>query len=142
MYGMVCTCPDISLVVSVVSMYMECLGKVHWQTIKWILRYLRGTVDVGLMFNKTRGLNGCVVKFVDFDCAGDHDKMRSLTDYIFTLVSYVVSWKETLHSTIALSTTEAEYMVATEAVNEAIWLRGLLGELGLKQGLMVMHCDS
>ena len=99
---------------------------------KWILRYLRGTTDVGLMFDKTGGLDGCTFGFVDSDYAGDHDRRRSLTDYVFTLSSCAVSWKTTLHSTVALSTTKAEYMAVIEAVNEAIWLRGLLGELGLR----------
>ena len=76
------------------------------------------------------------------DYAGDHDRRRSLIDYVFTLSSCAVSWKATLHSTVALSTTEAEYMAVTEAVKEAIWLRGLLGELSLRQGLTTVHCDS
>ena len=99
---------------------------------KWILRYLRDTTDVGLMFDKTGGLDGCTVGFVDSDYAGDHDRRRSLTRYVFTLSSYAISWKATLHSTVALSTTETEYMAVTEAVKEAIWLRRLFGELGLR----------
>ncbi|KAF2318359.1 hypothetical protein GH714_005959 [Hevea brasiliensis] len=54
MYAMVCTQPDISHVVSVVSRYMACLGKEHWQTVKWILRYLKGTTDIGLTFNRAK----------------------------------------------------------------------------------------
>lgn len=58
---------------------------------EWILRYLRGTIDVGLMFDKTGGLDGCIVGFVDLDYAGDHDWKRSLIDYVFTLSSCAVS---------------------------------------------------
>jgi len=79
------------------------------------------------MFDKTGGLNGCTIGFVDSDSAGDHNKRRSLTGYVFTLSSYAISWKTTLQSIVVLSTTKAEYMAVTEAVKEDIWLRGLLG---------------
>ena len=65
------------------------------------------------------------------DYAGDLDKRRSTTGYVFTLAKAPVSWKSTLQSTVALSTTEAEYMAITEAVKEAIWLQGLLDDLGV-----------
>nr|GEY06995.1 retrotransposon protein, putative, Ty1-copia subclass [Tanacetum cinerariifolium] len=68
--------------------------------------------------------------------------LRSTTGYVFTLVKAPVSWKSTLQSTTALSTTEAEYMVMTEAVKEAIWLQGLLGELVTSQKFVTMHYDS
>ncbi|GJT94101.1 BTB/POZ domain-containing protein NPY2 [Tanacetum coccineum] len=60
----------------------------------------------------------------------------------FTLAKAPISWKSTLQSTIALSTTEVEYMVMTEAVKEAIWLQGLLGELEIKQKFVRMHSYS
>ena len=61
---------------------------------------------------------------------------------MFTLVKAPVSWKSTLQSTVALSTTEAEYMAVTEAVKEAIWLQGLLKDLGVGQKHVKVHCDS
>ena len=142
MYAMVCTRPDISQAVSVVSRYMGNPGRMHWQAVKWILRYLRGTSNVGLIFDRNHNTSNSIVGYVDSDYAGDLDKRRSLTGYIFTLSGSAISWKATLQSTIALSTTEAEYMAATEAVKEAIWLRGLVGSLGLKQEITVVHCDS
>lgn len=69
MYAMVCTRPDISHVVSVVSRYMACPGKEHWQAVKWILRYLKGTANVGLTFSKVK-LSESVVGYVDSDYAG------------------------------------------------------------------------
>ena len=52
MYAMVCTRPDISHAISVVSRYMANPGKEHWQAMKWLLRYLCGTLDVGLLFQR------------------------------------------------------------------------------------------
>ncbi|GJS68836.1 retrovirus-related pol polyprotein from transposon TNT 1-94 [Tanacetum coccineum] len=62
--------------------------------------------------------------------------------YVFTLAKAPISWKSTLQLTIALSTMEAEYMAMTEAVKEAIWLQGFLGELGIKQKFFMMHSDK
>ncbi|KAF3616691.1 Ubiquitin carboxyl-terminal hydrolase 20 [Capsicum annuum] len=63
-----------------------------------------------------------VIGYIDSGFAGDHDKRRSLTGYIFTIGGCAISWKATLQTTIALSTTEAEYMAITEAFKEAILL--------------------
>ena len=67
---------------------------------------------------------------------------RSTTGYVFTLAGGPISWKSTLQSTVALSTTEAEYMAVTEAVKEAIWLQGMAKTLGLVQEHINAYCDS
>ena len=61
---------------------------------------------------------------------------------MFTLAKAPVSWKSTLQSAVALSTTEVKYMVITEAVKEAIWLQGLLDDLGVGQKHVTVFCDS
>ncbi|KAE8674962.1 hypothetical protein F3Y22_tig00111708pilonHSYRG00377 [Hibiscus syriacus] len=142
MYAMVCTRPDISQAVGVVSMYMHDPGEGHWQAVKWIIRYLQQTVDVGLVFKQYEELGQCVVGYTDSDYAGDLDKRRSTTGYLFTLAKAPVCWKSTLQSTVALSTTEAEYMAVSEAVKEAIWLNGLMEDLGVVQSHISLYCDS
>jgi hypothetical protein len=132
MYLMVCTRPDIAYAVSVVSRYLANLGKKHWEVVKWILKYLRGTANVGLVYGTNCGNHVEVTGFVDSDYAKDPDKGRSITGYMFLVQGCVVSWKATLQHVVALSTTEAEYMALTEVVKEAIWLRGLLEELGVE----------
>ena len=129
MYAMVCTRPNISQAVSMVSRYMQNSSKDHWLTVKWILRYLYGIVDVGLLFKKNCGQQ-CVVH-CDSDFAGDLDKRRSTTGYVFTLGGGLVSWRSILQLTITLSITEAEYMAVTEAVKETIWLKDFLDDLGV-----------
>ena len=142
MYAMVCTRPDISHAVSMVSRYMHNPGKGHWQAVKWILRYIQGTVDIGLKFEKDRNVGKHLVGYVDSDYAGDLDKRRSTTGYVFTIAGGPVSWRSTLQSTVALSTTEAEYMAVTEAFKEAIWLHGLVEDLGIVQKQVEVFCDS
>ncbi|GJY00918.1 retrovirus-related pol polyprotein from transposon TNT 1-94, partial [Tanacetum coccineum] len=142
MYLMVCTRPDIAYAVSVVSRYLTNPGKNHWEAVKWILKYLRGTVNVGLVYGTHHGNHVDVTGFVDSDYAKDPDKGRSITGYAFLVQGCVVSWKATLQHVVALSTTEAEYMALTEAVKEAIWLRGLLEELGVELNTVAVNCDN
>ncbi|KAK3022350.1 hypothetical protein RJ639_047055 [Escallonia herrerae] len=96
------------------------------------------------LFSLHRGsdANGRVVGYVDSDYVGDLDRRRSLTGYVFTFSSYVISWKATLQTILALSTIKAEYIVATKAVKEGIWLKGLVSDLGLKQESSTVYCDS
>ena len=70
--------------------------------------------------------------YVDSEYAGDLDKHRSTKRYVFTLTQAPISWRCTLQSTMDLLTTEAEYMALTEAVKEAIWLQGLMDDLGIE----------
>ena len=96
MYAMVCTRPDISHAVGTVSRYMHNPGKEHWQAVKWILRYIQKTLDVGLIFEKDDMVGQQVVGYCDSDYDGDLDKHRSTTGYVFTLAKAPVSWKSTL----------------------------------------------
>ncbi|KAG8497424.1 hypothetical protein CXB51_008733 [Gossypium anomalum] len=139
MYAMVCSRPDLSYAVSAVSRYMANPGKEYWKAVQWILRYLRGTTDVCLQFGRTK--DG-VIGYVDADFAGDLDRRRSLTGYVFTIGGCAISWKATLQTTVALSTTEAEYMAITEACKEAIWLKGLFSELNEDLQISTVFCDS
>ncbi|GJZ72236.1 retrovirus-related pol polyprotein from transposon TNT 1-94 [Tanacetum coccineum] len=95
---------------------------------EWILKYLRGTANVGLVYGTDRGNHVDVTGFVDSDYAKDPDKGRSITGYAFLVQGCVVSWKATLQHVVALSTTEAEYMALTEAVKEVFGLMGILEE--------------
>ncbi|XP_070003518.1 secreted RxLR effector protein 161-like [Nicotiana sylvestris] len=94
MYAMVCTRPDIAQVVRVISRYMHNPGKEHWQGVKWILRYIHNTVDVWLVFEHEG--NQSIVGYCDLDFAGDLDKRRPTTDYMFTFAKAPVSWKSIL----------------------------------------------
>ena len=139
MYAMVCSRPDLSYAMSLVSRYMANLGKEHWKAVQWIFRYLRGTSNACLKFGKTdEGLAG----YVDSDFAADLDKRRSLTGYVFTLGGCAVSWRATLQSVVAQSTTEAENMAIDEACKESVWLKGLFAELCGDDTCINLFCDS
>jgi len=74
--------------------------------------------------------------------AGDRDNRRSTTRYVFTVGGTAVSWVSKIQSVIALSTTEVEYVAATEAIKEMIWLQRFLDELGKKQELGRLYSDN
>jgi hypothetical protein len=139
MYAMVCTRPDIAHVVAVVSRYMNNPGKEHWEVVKWILRYLKGTTTHALCFV---GSDIVLQGYVDSDMAGDKDNRRSTTRYVFTVGGRTVSWILKLQKVVSLSTTEAEYVVATEASKEMIWLQRFMEELGKKQENSKLYCDN
>ncbi|CAM8953748.1 unnamed protein product [Rhodiola kirilowii] len=140
MYAMVCTRPDIAHAVGVVSRFMGNPGKKHWEAVKWILRYLKGTTEYALCFegNKVE-----LAGYVDADLiSSDIDKRRSTTGYVFTLGGTAISWASKLQNIVALSTAEAEYVAVTEASKEMVWLQNFLRELGKEQGASTLYSDS
>ena len=142
MYAMVLTRPDNSHAVSLVSRFMANPGYEHWRAVQWIMRYLKGTLEVGLVYGG-EGKNGhTLIGYVDADFAGDLDKRRSQTWYLFTLEGCTVNWKATLQNVVTLSMTEAKYTAASEALKEAIWQKGMITGLGAKQESVTVYSDS
>lgn len=108
---------------------------------KWTLRYIGSTIDVGLLYEKVGeeiGIEG----YVDSDYAGDKDSRKSTSAYYFMVCGNCVSWKAQLQPMVALSTTKAEYIAATEGIKEGIWLQGMLKELNLYHGTATVYSDS
>jgi len=139
MYAMICTRPDIAYAVGVVSRYMSNPGKKHWDAVKSIMRYLNGTREVCICFG-SKGT--CVEGYTDADYAGDMDKRRSTSGYVFMFTGGAVSWRSRLQNCTSMSTTEAEYIAASEACKEAIWLARLVRDLGITVEIPMLHCDS
>jgi hypothetical protein len=113
--------------------------KEHWEALKWILRYLRGTTTHALCFG---GSDTFIHGYVDLDMAGDKDSKRSTIGYVFTIGGTIVSLTSKLQKVVAISTTEVEYVVAIEASKEMIWLQRFMEELGKKQENNKLYCDS
>jgi hypothetical protein len=141
MYLMVGTRPDLAVAVSQVSRFMENPGPQHWQAVKHILRYLRGTASWCLNYSSEGKLD--LVGYCDADWAGDQDTRRSTTGYTFVLGGASITWNCKRQPTVALSSTEAEYMAVCGAAKEAVWLRALLQEIGCEQeGATVLYVDN
>ncbi|XP_043710345.1 secreted RxLR effector protein 161-like [Telopea speciosissima] len=118
-----CTRPEICFTIGMVSRYQSNPGPVHWQAIKRILRYLRGTVDVLLIFS---GLDLRLRGYSDADWANDRDERKSTLGYAFVLGGGAVTWSSKKQICIVLSTMESEYVACSTAIQEAVWLRRFL----------------
>ena len=123
MYAMVCTWPDIVHAIGVVSKFMVNPGKEHWEAVKWIFRYLRGSLKSCLSFGSSKPV---LEGYIDADMAGDLDGRKSTSGFLFTFAGGAVSWQSKLQKCVALSITEAEYITATEAEKEMLWMKQFL----------------
>ena len=121
------TRPDIAYGVNNVAKFCSQPTKQHWVAVKRILRYLKGTVNLGLLYRK--GSSSSCVGFSDADWAGDINDRRSTSGYLFQLSGAAVSWRSKKQSCVALSTAEAEYMALASTAQEAIWMRRLTSDL-------------
>ena len=128
-YAALCTRPDISAAVGVLSQFMSNPSETHWSGVKRILRYLRGTATYGLVYDGNNGSE--LLGFSDADWAGDVNTRRSTSGYAFQLGSSTITWSSKKQATVAKSSTEAEYVALSKATQEAIWLRRLLDDLGM-----------
>ncbi|KAF5459331.1 hypothetical protein F2P56_023287 [Juglans regia] len=108
---LIATRPDLMFVVSIISRYMENLTELHPQVTKSVLRYLKGTTDFGIFYRK--GGDGELVAYTDSDYAGDLEDRKSTSGYVFLLSSGTISWSSKKQPVVSLSTTEAEFIVAT-----------------------------
>jgi len=146
LYLSVCTRPDIAQAVGVLSRFMAVPRDRHWVAAKRVLRYLAGSMLHGICFwPRQAQLEG----WVDSDFASEVDARKSTTGFVFTLNGGAVAWSSKLQQTVATSTTEAEYMAASLAVKEALWLKKVLqvfaevwGRGDRPLGPVQMHTDS
>jgi hypothetical protein len=102
---------------------------------------LKCTIEYDITFVRQKS-DLSVVGYVDANYAGDLDDQRSTIGYVFTLVGGPTCWRSMIQFTVVMSMTEAEYMAAAEAVKEALWLTGLVKELGIQQVGVPLYCDS
>ncbi|XP_062103989.1 secreted RxLR effector protein 161-like [Humulus lupulus] len=141
MYIMVSTRPEKTHALSILSRFMSNPGLEHWNALKWLLRYLKGTTEMGLRY-KQMDQKVTLEGFVGADYAASKDTRRSTTSYVFTTNGDCICWKSQLQLVVSLSTTEAEFMATTEAFKEAIWLQGMLQELKMMKDKAKIYSDS
>jgi transposase InsO family protein len=123
------TRPDISFAVGVLARFNCNPGIQHWSAVKHLFRYLKGTLDYKLVYGPTDS-SELFITYTDADHGGNLDNGRSTGGYAIVIGGGAVSWSSRLQPIVALSTTEAEYVAATEAGKELIWMRNLLNEFG------------
>jgi hypothetical protein len=143
MYAMLCTCPDVSYALSAMSRYQSNYGDAHWTIVKNILKYLRRTKKVFLVFGDEEEL---VVKdYSDASFQTDVDDSKSQSNFVFCLNGEVVSWKSSKQDIVADSTTEAKYIASSKSTKEVIWIKNFVFELGvvpIASSHMNLYCDN
>ena len=121
------TRPDIAYAVSSVARFCACPTKEHWTAVKRILRYLKGTSNLGLLYRDNTPTE--ITGYSDADWAGDIGDRKSTSGYAFLLGGAAISWKSNKQTCVALSTAEAEYVALSAAAQEAVWLQQLVSDL-------------
>ncbi|XP_036150019.1 secreted RxLR effector protein 161-like [Monomorium pharaonis] len=140
LYLATCTRPDISYAVNYLTQYNTRYNSTHWTAAKRVLWYLKGTADIGFIYKKTEKT---VEGYVDADWANCTSDRRSYTGYAFILSGCPIAWESRKQKTVALSSTEAEYMALTEAAKQATYLRHFLLELGFNTLAEIkVFCDN
>nr|XP_041633477.1 secreted RxLR effector protein 161-like [Drosophila kikkawai] len=132
MFLAVSTRPDIAFAVNFLSQFNSNYSAEHWKASKRILRYLKGTKMLGLLFKKT---GDDLYGLVDADWGSNLSDRRSYSGQAFILAGASISWEARKQRTVALSSTESEYLAMSEAVKEALYLKALLNRIG-------STCDS
>ena len=125
--------PDISNAVTRLAPYCQNPGKLHWNGVKQVFAYLKGTSNLALCFHHQENLKQKIIGYADSDYAGDLDEFRSTSGYVFQIAGGAISWRSRRQSIIAQSTTEAEYVATNAAGREAVWLRKLANGVGSMQ---------
>jgi hypothetical protein len=140
MYAMLGTRPDIAFAVSLVSRFGSNPLPEHWKIVESLLRYLRSTVNLQLVFE---GPLKPLVGYTDADYAGDPNTRRSTSGFLFNVGSGAISWQSKRQAVVALSSCESEYIGQSQATKESIWLRALFSELQHRQvQATVIYCDN
>lgn len=127
MYLSVCSRPDIAFACSQLSQFNNCFGKPHWLAAKRLLRYLAGTINYGLHFVKSKEL--LLHAYTDADWANDCFDRKSYTGFAIKLGNNIINWESRKQRSVALSSTEAEYMSIADVTKDLCFVKQLLSEL-------------
>jgi transposase InsO family protein len=120
--------PDIAFAVNTVSKFLNNHNDEHWRAVKRIISYVSGTIEYGIEYFCSE--KACeLIGYSDADYANDIETRRSTTGYLFELANGPVTWCSQRQKLVTLSTTESEYVAASVASREAIWLRKLLKDI-------------
>ena len=125
---MICTRPELGFAVGRLSQYCEEPLRCHWNAVKRVYSYVKGTQNMGIVYDAKSEASSDVpiVGYCDSDWAGCNESSQSTEAYVFLLTGGAISWRSKKQSIVALSSCEAEYISACTAAKEAIWLSNVL----------------
>lgn len=146
------TRPDIAFVVCLLSKFMTDPKVSHMAAAKRVLRYVKGTMNLGVFYGRGAENLGVIYEksseddlkaYTDSDYAGDTEDRRSTSGYVFLLSGGAVAWSSRKQPMVTLSTTEAEYVAAAACACHSIWMKRVLKSLGFSSCKCVkIFCDN
>ena len=133
--------PDICFAVNTLARYAKEPKEIHWEAAKRVLRYLKGSRNLGISYGGSADEH--VVGYSDSDWGGDRSDRKSISGFVFMYNGGPIVWKSKKQSIVATSTAEAEYIAVSAATNEAKWLKTFFGEIGqAPKGPIRLHVDN
>jgi hypothetical protein len=144
MYAMLSTRPDLALALSLTSRYQSNLDMSHWTAVKNILKFLRRTKDMVLVYGGSN-VELDVKDYVSTNYKADSYDEKSQMGYVFLVNGGAVSWRSFKQTLKAKSTMESKYIATVDVANEAVWLQKFVLELGVLPGMrdpVHIHCDD
>ena len=133
MYLCVNTRPDIAFSVAKLSQFLSKPHVLHWKAVQKLLKYLKGTTNLGIRYSCQGENKDILTGFSDADYAGCIDSRCSTTGYVFFLNGGPITWQSRKQKSVSLSSCEAELQASCQATKELIWLRKLLNSLDVAQ---------
>jgi hypothetical protein len=143
MYPMLATWPDLAYAVTALGRHATTPSPNHQHTLERIFHYLQATADYQLVLGRSATSVPTLLGYADSDWASDVNNRKLTSGYVFTLGGGAISWSSKKQPTVALSSTEAEYIAGAHTAKEATWLRLLLSELGKDTSLpTILHINN
>lgn len=135
------TRPDISYAVNRLSQYMQAPTALHWQCVKRVFRYLKGTMDYCLHLKPSADLD--ISGFSDADWATNTEDRKSVAGYCVYLGESLITWSSRKQRAVSRSSTESEYRALADLAAEVAWIRSLLQEIKLNiPRTPILWCDN
>ena len=130
--------PGISFAINIASRHLENPNEYHWKLVKRLLRYIKGTADMGHLYTKAGNLE----TFSVADYAGDKETRKSTSGVVCKYANAAITWKCKRQQCIALSTTEAEYVSAASGAKEIMWLKKIFLECKIEIFKYMLYVDN
>nr|ACY01923.1 hypothetical protein [Beta vulgaris] len=127
---------DIAFSVNLLARYINAPTKRHWNGVRHLLRYLRGTQDLGLFYQSRP--NASLIGYADAGYLSDPQKAKSQSGYLFTYGGTAISWKSTKQTLTATSSNHAELIALYEAGRECVWLRSMIKNIQEECGMEII----
>ncbi|KAL4030475.1 hypothetical protein IC575_008712 [Cucumis melo] len=130
--------PDIAYVVGICARFQSDPRTSHFTAVKWILKYVHGTSDFGILYSFDT--TSTLVGYGDADWAGSPDDRKNTSRGCFFVGNNLISWFSKKQNCVSLSTAEAEYISTGSACTQMIWMNNMLQEYGFTQETMTLYC--